>query len=134
MKNRESEEMYLETIFLLKEKDDFVRAVDIANKLGYAKSSVSRAVKLLVERGYVTVKKNGNICFTESGRERAKGVYERHKVLTKFFMKAGAERKLAEEEACKTEHVISSRLFDIIKEYVKNFETEEDNSLKKTVH
>lgn len=119
MRTRESEEMYLETIFLLKSKKPCVRSIDVVEELGYAKSSVSRGVNLLVKKGYITMDRvSGDIEFTETGRVKARNIYDRHKVLTKALEKIGADSNTAEENACRIEHVISDGLFDIIKKYV----------------
>ena len=121
MRVRESEEMYLETILLLKKEKTSVRSVDVVETLEYAKSSVSRGVNLLVKRGYITLDKTtGNIEFTPSGKEKAQAIYERHRVLTKALQKIGAESDIAEENACRIEHVISDELFAIIKKFVDN--------------
>lgn len=119
MKTKESEEMYLETILLLKKRKPTVRSVDIVEELGYAKSSVSRAVNLLMKNGFVTVNSlTGDIAFTEKGTEKARNIYERHRILTKALCKIGAEEKSAEENACRIEHVISDDLFSVIKKFV----------------
>lgn len=121
MRVRESEEMYLETILLLKKEKTSVRSVDVVETLEYAKSSVSRGVNLLVKRGYITLDKTtGNIEFTPSGKKKAQAIYERHRVLTKALQKIGAEADIAEENACRIEHVISDELFAIIKKFVDN--------------
>lgn len=121
---RESEEMYLETILVLKRQSANVRAIDIANDLGYAKSSVSRAVNLLVSKGYITIDKSGLISLTASGETKASDIYERHRVITKLLMSMGADKELAEENACRIEHVISPELFVLL----KNYASKEDNS------
>lgn len=118
MEIRESEEMYLETILLLKMQKSVVRSVDIVDKLDYAKSSVSRGVNLLKERGYITFGDNGEITLTESGQKRAEEVFERHRVITAAFVKMGAPRETAEDNACRIEHVITQDLFEIIKKFV----------------
>ncbi len=118
MKTRESEEMYLETILLLKNRKGNVRSVDIVEELDYAKSSVSRAVNLLQSKGYIDIDKNGDITLTESGGEKAQGIYERHRLITLSLMKIGAEPDVAEENACRIEHVISDDMFEIIKNFV----------------
>lgn len=121
MRIRESEEMYLETILLLKREKANVRSVDVVEKLDYAKSSVSRGVNLLVNKGYITLDHNsGDIDFTETGRKKAESIYERHRVLTQALEKIGADPVLAEENACRIEHVISEELFEIIKNFVRN--------------
>ncbi len=118
IKYQESEEMYLETILLLKEKSEHVHSIDIANKLGYARASVSRGVKLLENKGYIEISSNGEINFTKSGFKKAQAIYERHCVITKLLMSIGADKQIAEENACKIEHVISAELFEILKEHV----------------
>lgn len=117
MRTHESEEMYLETILLLSEQRQSVRSVDIVEELDYAKSSVSRAVNLLKSKGYIDVDENGDIVLTAEGRKKAEETYEKHRVFTEMFVKFGADRRLAEENACRVEHVISDELFRIIKQY-----------------
>ena len=119
MRTRESEEMYLETILLLKQKSTNVHSVDVVGELNYAKSSVSRGMNLLVKNGYITMDRvTGVIEFTEKGREKANNIYERHRVLTKALEKIGASAEMAEENACRIEHVISEEMFKIIKKFV----------------
>ncbi len=120
MKDHESEEMYLETILVLKGKRPAVRSIDIAEKLGYAKSSVSRGVSLLQDRGYIKVEDDGFIEFTEAGAQKANMIYERHNTLTDLFMELGADRALAEANACRIEHVIDDEIFELIKKRVNN--------------
>lgn len=122
MKVRESEEMYLETIFILKKRVVNLRAVDIVNELGYAKSSVSRAVNLLQKRGYVNIDEGGVITLTLSGEKKARDVYERHAVITELLVSFGADRALAEDDACRIEHVISPELFEILKNRLKDLQ------------
>ena len=119
MRSHESEEMYLETILLLSARKETVRSVDVVEELGYAKSSVSRAVNLLLNKGLITIDGNDGITLTERGRKSAETTYEKHRVFTEMFMKMGAGHELAEENACRVEHVISDDLFEIIK---ANFE------------
>ena len=119
MRTRESEEMYLETILLLKQKSTNVHSVDVVEELNYAKSSVSRGMNLLVKNGYITMDRvTGVIEFTEKGREKAQNIYERHRVLTKALEKIGASAEMAEENACRIEHVISEDMIEIIKKFV----------------
>ena len=119
MLTRESEEMYLETILVLKQKSTKVHSVDVVGELNYAKSSVSRGMNLLVKNGYITLDRvTGVIEFTEKGREKANNIYERHRVLTKALEKIGASAEMAEEKACSIEHVISEDMFEIIKKFV----------------
>ena len=119
MRTRESEEMYLETILLLKQKSTNVHSADVVGELNYAKSSVSRGMNLLVKNGYITMDRvTGVIELTEKGREKAQNIYERHRVLTKALEKIGASAEMAEENACRIEHVISEEMFEIIKKFV----------------
>lgn len=120
MIEHESEEMYLETILLLRNRRTSVRSVDIVEELGYAKSSVSRAVNLLVKKGYILMDKNGDISLTEAGMQKASAVYERHLIITKALMGIGADEELAEANACRIEHVISDEMFELLKKYVEN--------------
>lgn len=120
VKYQESEEMYLETILLLKQKSANVHAINIAEELGYSKPSVSRGMGLLIQKGYITIGSGGGIQFTEAGKQKAEGIYERHTVITKLLEKTGASREIAEENACRIEHVITPELFEILKEYLKN--------------
>jgi len=120
MKYRESEEMYLETILLIKRQKGTVRAIDVAGELGYAKASVSRAVGLLVSRGYVTVDEGSKeINLTKAGVARATEIYERHHVITELLKMVGASDEVAEDNACRIEHVLTPEMFDILKEYLK---------------
>lgn len=119
MKTHESEEMYLETILLLRMGRSSVRSVDIVEELGYAKSSVSRAVNLLLKQGLIEIDAGGEIRLTEKGQKKAEDVYEKHRVFTQVFMQMGADRSLAEENACRVEHVISDELFEILKKYLE---------------
>lgn len=120
MKSHESEEMYLETILLLKKRMANVRSIDVCEELGYAKSSVSRAVGLLQKKGYISIDGAGDITLTPSGQQKAAGVYERHRVITKALMAVGADKDLAESNACRIEHVISEEMFEILKKYIEN--------------
>ena len=119
MKLQESGENYLETILLLKKKKNFVRSVDVAEELGYSKPSISRAMGPLREAGLITMGEGGNIEFTETGLQRAEGVYERHTAITRFLMDTlGVSEEMAEENACRIEHIISQELFEQISAYV----------------
>ena len=108
-RTRESEEMYLETILRLYDKRPAVRAVDISEELGFAKK----------KRGFISVdRRSGQIVFTEAGKAKAESIFERHRVLTELFVKMGAERGCAEENACRIEHVISEDLMLIFKNFL----------------
>lgn len=115
----ESQEMYLETILRLQEKKGSVHAVDVATELSYSKPSVSRAIGILQNDGYITLSKDKSIQFTEIGREKAVAVFDRHNVLTKAFVKMGMNVTVAEENACKVEHIITQDAFESIKKYFK---------------
>ncbi len=115
MNLQESGEMYLETIYLLSKQKASVRSIDVAEEMGYSKPSVSRAVGLLKNGGFITVDENGFLKLTEIGITVAERTYERHRVLTGFFVKLGVDPEIASEDACKIEHVISSETFDAIK-------------------
>ena len=118
MHTNESAENYLETILILSKKLPVVRSVDIANHLGYKKSSVSVAMKNLREKNHILVSKEGYITLTESGREIAEMIYERHELLTNWLTFLGVDEKTAVEDACRIEHVISKESFDAIKKHV----------------
>jgi len=120
MKYHESQEMYLETILLLKKERQSVRSVDIVEHLGYAKSSVSRAVKLLKKAGYIDIDESGEIQLTQQGKRHAENIYERHEVITKALIKMGAEFGSAEENACRIEHVISDDMIEVIKNFISS--------------
>ena len=112
---QESGEMYLETIYLLSRNNPRVRAIDVGQEMGYSKPSVSRAVGLLKDGGFITADKDGCLHLTEEGLEVAKKTYERHIVLTNFFKKIGIPDEIAEEDACRIEHCISDTTLDAIK-------------------
>ena len=115
MKVHESREDYLETILILEGRKVNVRSVDVANELGYSRPSVSRAVKLLREKDFITVDSSGIINLTEKGRKKAEEVYDRHVVLTEFFVALGVDEGTAAQDACKMEHVISRETFEALK-------------------
>lgn len=114
---QESSEMYLETIYILSEKKSSVRSIDVAEYMGFSKPSVSRAVGLLKEGGFITVDKNGFLSLTEEGKARAMKVYERHEVLTNMFISLGVDEETASEDACRIEHRISDSSFEAIKKH-----------------
>lgn len=115
----ESSENYLETILVLSQRLPVVRSVDIANELGYKKSSVSVAMKHLREKKHITVDGSGFITLTPSGREIAEMIYERHEMISSWLMRLGVSEKTALEDACKIEHVISKESFEAIREQIK---------------
>lgn len=118
MRNNESEEMYLETILLLGKRNSYVRSIDIAEELNYSRPSISRAMGVLQKKGFITMDGKGEIRLTESGRKKAENIYERHCVITKLLMLTGADKTLAEENACRVEHVLTEEMFDILKEFL----------------
>ena len=118
MKSNESLENYLETILMLGKKLPVVRAVDIANELGFKKSSVSIAMKNLREKKYITVMEQGYIFLTDEGKEIAEMIYERHEFLTKWLTSLGGDGAVAAEDACRIEHVISKESFEAIKKAI----------------
>ena len=118
MKLQESGEMYLETILVLSKKNKIVRSVDISEHMGFSKPSVSRAIGLLREGGFITVGAGGAIELTGAGHEIADVIYERHVVLTNLLTKIGVSPDTAADDACKIEHDISPETFDAIKKYV----------------
>lgn len=114
----ESAENYLETILMLSKKLPVVRSVDIANELGFKKSSVSIAMKNLRENHHIVVSDAGFITLTESGRQIAEMIYERHELISNWLMRIGVNEETALEDACKMEHVISQESFEAIKKFI----------------
>lgn len=119
MKIQESAEMYLETILILSKKNSQVRSIDIANELGYTKPSVSVAMKNLRENGYVKMDSDLHITLTDKGRKIAETMYERHTFLSKWLNCLGVDEKVATEDACRIEHVISAESFEAIKNHIR---------------
>ena len=119
MSLQESGEMYLETIYVLTKTKKSVRSIDVSEHMGYSKPSVSRAVGLLKQGGYIIVDKEGYISLTDAGIETAKKVFERHTIITNFLVKLGVDEKTASDDACRIEHVISDRSFDAMKRYLE---------------
>ena len=116
---QESGEMYLETILVLSREKDAVRAIDVGQKMGYSKPSVSRAMAKLRADGYLLVDGNGYLRLTDKGSAIAEKIYERHHVLSKLLTRIGVSPETAAEDACRIEHVISDESFTAIKEHVK---------------
>lgn len=119
MKLQESGEMYLETIYVLSKELPIVRAVDICEHRGVSKPSVSRAVGILKNGGYIVCGEDGGLTLTELGLEVANKMYERHTVLTEYLVSLGVDRETATEDACKIEHIISDKTFEAIKKNTK---------------
>lgn len=120
MKINESAENYLETILMLSKKLPVVRSVDIANELGFKKSSVSVAMKHLREKEHITVTKEGYIYLTDAGKAIADMIYERHDILTRFLTSIGVSTETAEEDACRIEHVVSKESFTALKKHMES--------------
>ncbi|MBE5761671.1 MAG: metal-dependent transcriptional regulator [Clostridiales bacterium] len=114
----ESGQMYLESILVLSQTKGKVRSIDIVEYMNFSKPSVSRAVGLLKKGGYILVDKDGHINLTETGRQQAEKIYERHRVISDLLMRLGVDEKTASDDACRIEHAISDRSFGAIKDYL----------------
>ena len=112
--------MYLESIHVLLQKKSAVRSVDISEYMGYSKPSVSRAVGLLKNGGYILVDKNGYITLTETGLAIANKIYQRHTLISSMLIKLGVDPEIAAEDACKIEHAISDESFEAIRKYIES--------------
>lgn len=119
-RNRESREDYLEYILMIERRQKDIRSIDIVNETGYSKPSISRAVHLLEESGDIILGQDGLIHLTPQGREAAETIYERHQILAHYFMEIGVQEKVAYEDACRVEHIISEETFQKIKSRTKN--------------
>ena len=117
MRLQESGEMYLETIHILSQSNPVVRSIDIVEHMGYSKPSVSRAVGLLKNGGFITVNEFGHIQLTDEGLSVAQRIYERHTLLTRVLMRMGVCEETAAADACKLEHAISDESFEAIKRW-----------------
>ncbi len=120
MSLKPSGEMYLETIYVLSQQKDCVRSIDIANHMNFTKPSVSRAVATLKKEHYILVDKNGSITLTDNGLKLAQKIYERHTVLSNVLIRLGVDEQTALEDACKIEHVISDKSFEILKKHIES--------------
>lgn len=118
MKIHESAEDYLERILILKKENGKVISIDIANSMNYSKPSISRAMKNLRENNYIIINSLGEINLTEKGEKIANRIYERHTLLTKYFMSLGVSEDIARSDACKIEHDMSDETFEAIKNHV----------------
>ena len=117
MRTHESAEMYLETILVLHERKGYVRAIDIANEMGFSKPSVSIAMKNLRASESIEVSPEGNITLTDKGRAIAEKIYERHQYITYWLRTLGVSAETAEDDACRIEHVISDETFEALKQH-----------------
>lgn len=120
MKLQESGENYLEMILILENETGYVRSIDIAHGLSFTKPSVSRAMSIFRKAGHIIMDKEGRIELTESGRQIAERIYDRHRLLTKWLTAIGVGEETAAADACRMEHVISEETFDRIREHVKS--------------
>ena len=119
MQLQESGEMYLETILILTQKSRNVRSIDVCDYMGFSKPSVSRAIGLLKNGGYVEVDSDGFLSLTDLGREVAFKVYDRHKVLTEFLVSLGVDEEIASNDACRIEHCISDESLAAVKKFIE---------------
>lgn len=118
MQIRESAENYLETILMIQAEKGSVRSIDVARHLDFSKPSVSRAMALLKGSGYITIDGDGLIHLTDSGREIAERIYERHELFSKWLVMLGVDPEIAAADACKIEHDISAVAFEKIKAHI----------------
>lgn len=125
MPERESREMYLETIYILSQKNSRLRAVNIVEYMGFSKPSVSRAIGILRRDGYVEVDENGCISLTKEGASAAARIYERHTVLSEMLINLGVDRETAAGDACRMEHYISDVSFNAIKAHMARYKKQE---------
>jgi Mn-dependent DtxR family transcriptional regulator len=116
----ESGQMYLEAIYVLLQNNEKIRSIDICSYLGYTKPSVSRAIGILKKEEYIEVDSIGYITMTNKGKQFAEQLYERHTVLSNMLIALGVDKKIATEDACRIEHVISDKSFEAIKKYFLN--------------
>lgn len=120
MKIQESGENYLETILILQNENGYVRSIDVANQLDFTKASVSRAMSILKEAGYITMEQNGNLVLTDAGSKKANAVFERHTLIAQFLeMTLGVNSDIALQDSCRIEHIISEESFERIKQYTQ---------------
>ncbi|MBQ6334159.1 MAG: metal-dependent transcriptional regulator [Erysipelotrichaceae bacterium] len=120
MNIQESAEMYLESIHVLSQEKENVRSIDVCHKMGFSKPSVSRAMKNLKAEDYIDIDENGYITLKEKGLAIAEKIYERHRLLTAYFVSIGVSDQTAEDDACRIEHVISDETFNRIKEQISH--------------
>ena len=121
MRLHESGEMYLETILILSQKQNMVRSIDVAEDMGFSKPAVSRAMAKLKADKYILIDSEGYIALTESGRQIAEKIYERHTILTRFLIRLGVDEETAAADACKIEHDMSDKTFGGIKNHVREY-------------
>ena len=127
MSLHESGQMYLEAIHVLLQKNEKIRAIDVGAYLGYSKPSVSRAIGILKKEDYVTLDTDGYITLTQSGKQIAEQLYERHTVLTNMLISLGVDESIATEDACRIEHVISDESFAAVKKHYLNIQNKSNS-------
>ena len=110
---------YLEAVLVLQKKKGVVRSVDLARHMGFSKPSISHAVGVLKNGGFLTVDEDGYFHLTEDGREVAEKIYERHQFFTEQLVAVGVDRETAERDACRIEHAISEEAFQKLKASVE---------------
>lgn len=120
MKLLESGQMYLETIYVLSKEKSAVHSIDVSEHMGYSKPSVSRAIGILKNGGYVEMAEDGVLTLTETGISVAEKIYERHTILTEFLVRLGVDRETAAEDACKMEHDISDVSLQALKNFIES--------------
>ncbi len=118
-------EDYLEAMLVLKERNSYVRSIDVAAYLNVTKPSVTYTTKRLKDRGYITMDEDNLITITEEGMKIASRTYDRHKMLSKFFIELGVDEEVAKEDACKVEHDISQETFEALCRYVEKHRSSE---------
>lgn len=128
LENTESQEMYLTTIYALQKKNGMVRSVDVADERGYSKVSVHNAMKRLEEFGCVTFHQ-GKITLTKCGIEKVKNIEQKHQTIASALKLIGASNDIAEENACRMEHVITDEAADLLKLYVEQRTAEQENTI-----
>lgn len=121
MKIHKSSEDYLEAMLMMKEKNGYIRSLDVAQRLGVTKPSVGYAVKQLREGGYITMDKDSLITLTDSGMEIARRIYVRHQLLTEFLIRLGVDEQTARQDACRLEHDISEQSFEALRRHVESY-------------
>ena len=122
----ESGEMYLETIYILSQKSQTVRSIDVSEYMGFSKPSVSRALGILKKEGLAVTDELGSISLTEAGEKKAKNIYERHTVLTTLLKNLGVDEETAANDACRIEHYISDTTFEAIKAHMAKYGSVKD--------
>lgn len=122
MRLQESGEMYLESIYVLSKKLSAVRSIDISEYMGYSKPSVSRAVSLLKNGGYILMDEENYITLTDSGLKIAKKIYDRHTLLTAMLVQLGVPQDIASQDACRMEHTISDESFEAIRRHMEKYQ------------